>query len=138
MLGARAVLADIDPLTLQLDPADVRRRLTARTRAVIPVHFAGAPVDLDAIQEAVGGRNVAIVEDAAHALGTSYRGHEIGSQSRAAVFSFHPTKNITTGEGAWSCAAIRTSLRGCARCARTAFRGMRGAAMTEAVRRDMR
>jgi UDP-4-amino-4-deoxy-L-arabinose-oxoglutarate aminotransferase len=103
MLGARAVLADIDPATLQLDPADVRRRLTARTRAVIPVHFAGAPVDLDAIQEAIqgaiGGRDVAIVEDAAHALGTSYRGREIGSQSRAAVFSFHPTKNITTGEG---------------------------------------
>jgi UDP-4-amino-4-deoxy-L-arabinose-oxoglutarate aminotransferase len=103
LLGARAVLADVDPMTLQLDPADVRRRLTARTRAVIPVHFAGAAADLDAIQEAIqgaiGGRDVAIVEDAAHALGTSYRGHEIGSQSRAAIFSFHPTKNITTGEG---------------------------------------
>ena len=99
MLGARAVLADIDPLTLQLDPAEVRRRLTARTRAVIPVHFAGAAVDLDAIRDAIGDRGVAIVEDAAHALGTSCRGHEIGSQSRAAIFSFHPTKNITTGEG---------------------------------------
>jgi len=99
VLGARAVLADVDPMTLQLDPADMRRRLTARTRAVIPVHFAGAPVDLDAIRDAIDNRDVAIVEDAAHALGTSYRGHEIGSQGRAAIFSFHPTKTITTGEG---------------------------------------
>ncbi|HXA37969.1 MAG TPA: aminotransferase class I/II-fold pyridoxal phosphate-dependent enzyme [Phenylobacterium sp.] len=99
LLGARAVLADVDPDTLQLDPAEVRRRLSPRTKAVIPVHFAGAPVDLEGVRQAVRGRPVAIVEDAAHALGAAFAGHEIGSDSAVAVFSFHPTKNITTGEG---------------------------------------
>jgi dTDP-4-amino-4,6-dideoxygalactose transaminase len=99
LLGARAVLADIDPATLQLDPAEVERCLGPRTRVVIPVHYAGAPADLDAIRDAVRGRDVAVVEDAAHALGTVYRGREVGSGDSIAVFSFHPIKNITTGEG---------------------------------------
>jgi len=97
LLGARAVFADVDPGTLQIDPEDVRRRLGPRTRAVVPVHYAGAPADLDALREVVGER--LLLEDAAHALGTVYRGREIGSDSFAAVFSFHPIKNITTGEG---------------------------------------
>ncbi len=99
LLGGHAVLADIDPHTLQLDPADVARRLTPATRAIVPVHFAGAACDLDAIRALAAGAGVRVVEDAAHALGTSYRGRQIGSDSFAAVFSFHPTKNMTTAEG---------------------------------------
>ena len=100
LLGARTVLADVDASTLQLDPAEVARRLTPRTRAVIPVHYAGAPADLDAIRAVVAGRDdVTVVEDAAHAIGTSYRGRATGSGVTIAVFSFHPIKNITTGEG---------------------------------------
>jgi len=89
----------VDPATLQLDPGEVARLLSPATRAVIPVHYAGAPADLDAIRAALAGRPITLVEDAAHALGTSYRGQPIGSGSDLAVFSFHPTKNITTGEG---------------------------------------
>ena len=99
LLGARPVFADVDPVTLQMDPDDVRRRLTGRTRAVVPVHYAGAPADLDALREVIGERPIELVEDAAHAVGTFYRGREIGSDSFAAVFSFHPIKNLTTGEG---------------------------------------
>lgn len=99
LLGARTVFADVDRDTLQIDPADVSRRLSARTKAVIPVHFAGAPADLDALRSLLAGTGIPIVEDAAHAAGTFYKGQEIGSDSYAAVFSFHPIKNITTGEG---------------------------------------
>jgi UDP-4-amino-4-deoxy-L-arabinose-oxoglutarate aminotransferase len=97
LLGARTVFADVDAGTLQVDPADVARRITRRTRAVIAVHFAGAPADLDALRAAAG--DIPVIEDAAHALGTAYRGRETGSDSFAAVFSFHPIKNATTGEG---------------------------------------
>jgi len=99
LLGARAVLADVDPQTLQLDPAEVGRRLTRNTKAVIPVHFAGAPVDLAGVRAAIQGRPVTLIEDAAHALGAAFAGQEIGSDSDVAVFSFHATKNMTTGEG---------------------------------------
>lgn len=99
LLGARAVFADVDADSLLMEPGEVRRLLTSKTRAVVPVHYAGAPVDLDAIAEAVDGTGVAVIEDAAHALGTTYKGREIGSSTAAAVFSFHPIKNITTGEG---------------------------------------
>lgn len=98
VLGARVVFADVDPETLQLDPADVARKRTRRTRAVVAVHFAGAPADLDALREAVGGE-VPVVEDAAHALGTEYKGVPVGGRGNLAAFSFHPIKNITTGEG---------------------------------------
>jgi UDP-4-amino-4-deoxy-L-arabinose-oxoglutarate aminotransferase len=97
LLGARTVFADVVPGTLQLDPADVARRVTPRTRAVVPVHFAGAPADLDALADAAGG--VPVIDDAAHALGTRYKGVEIGAGANTAVFSFHPIKNVTTGEG---------------------------------------
>jgi UDP-4-amino-4-deoxy-L-arabinose-oxoglutarate aminotransferase len=91
------VFDDVIPGTLLIDPADVRRRVTERTRAVIPVHYAGAPADLDALSDAACGRPV--LEDAAHAVGTRYRGVEVGAGPNAAVFSFHPIKNLTTGEG---------------------------------------
>ncbi|MEM5581014.1 aminotransferase class I/II-fold pyridoxal phosphate-dependent enzyme [Roseibium sp. AS2] len=99
LLGARAVFADVLPETLQVNPEDVARRITSRTRAVIPVHFAGAPCDLTALRQLVEGTGVTLVEDAAHALGTWYQDREIGSDGHMAIFSFHPIKNITTGEG---------------------------------------
>lgn len=97
LLGARPVFADVLPGTLLIDPADVRRRVTPRTKAIIPVHYAGAPADLDAILAAAG--SVPVIDDAAHALGTFYKGAEIGAGGTAAIFSFHPIKNVTTGEG---------------------------------------
>lgn len=99
LLGAKTVFADVDPDTLQINPTEVRRLLTDKTKAVIPVHYAGAPCDLDQIHEVLKGTDVVLVEDAAHALGTSYKGKSIGSASAIAIFSFHPIKNITTGEG---------------------------------------
>ena len=99
LVGATAVIADVDSATLQLDPMEVERLISPRTKAVIPVHYAGEPADLDAIRAKLKGRDILLIEDAAHALGTSYKGEKIGNNSFAAIFSFHPIKNITTGEG---------------------------------------
>jgi dTDP-4-amino-4,6-dideoxygalactose transaminase len=95
--GARPVLADVNPVTFDVDPEDVRRRLTPRTRAVIAVHLFGLCADVDALERAAPG--VPIVEDAACAAGASYKGRPAGSLGRLAAFSFHPRKAITTGEG---------------------------------------
>ena len=97
LAGGTPVLVDIEPETLNLDPARLAAAVGPRTRAVVPVHYAGQPCDLDAIAAAAPG--VAVIEDAAHAVGAAYRGRPIGSRGAAAVFSFHPIKNITTGEG---------------------------------------
>ncbi|RMG18678.1 MAG: aminotransferase class I/II-fold pyridoxal phosphate-dependent enzyme [Planctomycetota bacterium] len=99
LCGARTVFADVDPETLCLDPADVARRITPRTRALIPVHFAGQPADLAALRTLAAEHGLDLIEDAAHALGTAYGDEEIGSAGNPAVFSFHPIKNITTAEG---------------------------------------
>jgi UDP-4-amino-4-deoxy-L-arabinose-oxoglutarate aminotransferase len=99
LAGACAVFADVRSDTLQIDSADVARRISPRTRAIVPVHFAGAACDLDALRAVIADRPIALVEDAAHALGTAYRGRPIGSDSSIAIFSFHAIKNITTGEG---------------------------------------
>ena len=98
-VGARPVFADIDRATLQLDPASVERALTPQTKAIVPVHFAGQPCDLDAFQALCEKHELILIEDAAHAIGTEYRGQRIGSRKNAAVFSFHAIKNLTTGEG---------------------------------------
>ena len=98
LLGAKPVFADIDRHTLMVTPENVGQCVTEKTRAVIPVHFAGAPVDLGPLRETASRNGLALIEDAAHALGTRYRGERIGS-SGTAIFSFHPIKNITTGEG---------------------------------------
>jgi dTDP-4-amino-4,6-dideoxygalactose transaminase len=98
-VGARPVLADVEPDTLTLSAAAVEAAITARTRAVLVVHYAGHPADLDAIQAAIGGRDIAIVEDAAHALSARYKGRLVGSGSNLTSFSFYATKNITTAEG---------------------------------------
>jgi dTDP-4-amino-4,6-dideoxygalactose transaminase len=97
-LGAKVVFADIDRDTRQIDPADVAKRITKKTRAIVPVHFAGAPADLDALQE-IAGKKIRIIEDAAHSVGTEYKGKRVGSHGNAAIYSFHPIKDITTGEG---------------------------------------
>src|SRR5262245_43103049 len=97
-LGAKVVFADIDRSTLQIDPSDVARRITKRTRAIVPVHFAGAPADLDLLRE-IAGKHIAIIEDAAHAAGTEYKGRRIGGHGNPAIYSFHPIKDMTTGEG---------------------------------------
>ena len=99
LCGGRVVFGDVDPDTLCLDPGDAARRITNRTRAIIPVHYAGQPVDLDAFRALSEDHGLALIEDAAHALGTGYKGVEIGASDNVSVFSFHPIKNITTGEG---------------------------------------
>lgn len=99
LCGARPIFADVDKDTLQIDPYDVERSITPRTKAVIPVHFAGAPCEMDALSEICKRHGLYLIEDAAHAVGTRYKGRIIGSGSDAAVFSFHVIKNMTTGEG---------------------------------------
>ena len=98
-VGARPVFADINRHTFQLDPGSVEQVLTPQTKAIIPVHFGGQPCDLDALRALCEKRGLILIEDAAHAIGTEYRGQRIGSGRNPAVFSFHAIKNLTTGEG---------------------------------------
>jgi dTDP-4-amino-4,6-dideoxygalactose transaminase len=97
--GARPVLADVTPDTLNIDPQDVARKLSKRTRAIVPVHFAGHPAQMDEIAAIARDHKLAVVEDAAHALPATYRGKRVGSISKVTAFSFYATKNLTTGEG---------------------------------------
>ena len=96
--GATPVLADVDRDTLNIDVADVRRRVTERTRSIIPVHFGGLAVDLAAVRAIANEAGATLIEDAAHAVGTVHAGRPIGATG-IACFSFYPNKNITTGEG---------------------------------------
>lgn len=98
-LGARPVLADCDPVTLNLDPAEVAAQVTGRTKAVLPVHFAGQACDMDALEAITREHGLALVEDAAHALPTRHAGRMIGTIGDVTAFSFYVTKTITTGEG---------------------------------------
>lgn len=97
--GATPVFADVSPDTMNIDPAEVARRITPSTRAVLPVDFAGHPADLDAILELARDHELVVIEDASHALGAEHRGRRVGSISHMTVFSFHPVKHVTTGEG---------------------------------------
>jgi perosamine synthetase len=97
--GAQPVFADIDPRTYNLDPASAERAISARTRAIMPVHQVGLPAEMDAFLELGDKYGLAIIEDAACAIGATYRGRAIGSLGPLACFSFHPRKVITTGEG---------------------------------------
>lgn len=97
--GAVPVLADVLPGRLTLDPRAVKAALSPRTRAIVPVHLAGWPSEMDALLEVAQGAGVPLIEDAAHAIGATYRGREAGALGDAAAFSFYATKNITTGEG---------------------------------------
>ena len=98
--GGTPVFADIEPNTLNLDVTAVARKLGPRTRAILPVHFAGQPCDVNELVRLGAPGRIAVVEDAAHAIGTELRGRRVGGlDTDAAVFSFHPIKNITTAEG---------------------------------------
>lgn len=98
-MGARVVFADIQPDTLNIDPDAIERAVTPRTKVIMPVHLAGQPCALDAVLAVASRHGVAVVEDAAHALGAAYHGRPIGSVSDFACFSFYAIKNITTMEG---------------------------------------
>ena len=97
--GATPVLADIDPATMNLDPAAVAAAITPRTRAVVPVHFAGRSCDMDALGDVCRRHGLAVVEDCAHAIETTYRGRHAGTFGDFGCFSFYVTKNVVTGEG---------------------------------------
>lgn len=97
--GATPVLVDVEPRTMNLDPADAARRITAHTKAIIPVHIAGVPCDMDEILALASKHGLRVVEDAAHALPASYHGTPIGALSEVTAFSFYATKTLTTGEG---------------------------------------
>jgi dTDP-4-amino-4,6-dideoxygalactose transaminase len=97
--GAKPVLADVDRTTMCLDPADVERRLTPRTRALIPVHFAGRPCQMDQLSQLAQAHDLRIIEDCAHAIETLYRGCHAGTLGDFGAFSFYVTKNVVTGEG---------------------------------------
>jgi dTDP-4-amino-4,6-dideoxygalactose transaminase len=97
--GATPVFADVDPVSLNIDPAAVEAAITPRTRALLPVHYAGRPVAIDALRVVAERHGLAVVEDAAHAAGASFGGRRIGSIGDFTCFSFYATKNLTTGEG---------------------------------------
>jgi Predicted pyridoxal phosphate-dependent enzyme apparently involved in regulation of cell wall biogenesis len=97
--GGTPVLADVDPSTLNIDPAKVREKITPRTRAILPVHFAGRPCDMDALLAIAAEHKLAVIEDCAHAIETLYHGRHAGTLGDFGCFSFYVTKNIITGEG---------------------------------------
>ena len=99
MLKARPVFVDINYDTLNINADLIEKKISRRTKAIVPVHFAGAPADMDMILEVAKRHNLPVIEDAAHAVGTYYKGVHAGGFRHAAIFSFHPIKNITTGEG---------------------------------------
>lgn len=104
--GGKPVLVDIAPHTFNIDINEVEKAITPKTKAIIPVHFAGRPCDMEALEALAEKYNLGIIEDAAHALGAEYKGKKVGAgrgKNHIAVFSFHPTKNITTGEGGMIC-----------------------------------
>ena len=98
-LGAKPVLVDVEKDTFNIDPAAIEKAITSRTKAIIPVHYAGHACDLGSILQIAKKYNLPVIEDAAHAIGTEYGGKKIGNHSNAAVFSFYVTKTITTAEG---------------------------------------
>ena len=99
LAGGKPVLVDVELDTYNMDVSTLAKAITKRTRAIMPVHFAGLPVDLDPLYELADEHGLRVIEDAAHAIGTEYKGKRIGAFGDTQVFSFHPNKNMTTGEG---------------------------------------
>ena len=97
--GAKAVFADVSADTLNLDPGEVAKKLSSRTKAILAVDYAGHPADIDALLAITRRRGILLIEDACHALGAEYQGKRVGSIADMTVFSFHPVKHLTTGEG---------------------------------------
>lgn len=98
-VGARPVFADIEPDTMNIEPEDIVRKISARTKAIIVVHMAGHPCDMDRINEIANHHGLYVIEDAAHACGAKYKGVRIGNTQNLVCFSFHAVKNLTCGEG---------------------------------------
>jgi perosamine synthetase len=97
--GATPVFADVSSDTINLDPEQFKSKLTSRTRAILPVDYAGHPAELTAVMEIAQRHRLVVIEDACHALGAEYQGKRVGSIADMTVFSFHPVKHVTTGEG---------------------------------------
>ena len=97
--GAKPVLADIDPGSFLIDPAEIEKKITPRTRAIIPVHYGGQCCDMDPIMDLARSHKLHVIEDAAHALPALYRGRMVGTIGDITCFSFYATKTVTTGEG---------------------------------------
>lgn len=97
--GGTPVFADVDPKTYNIDPEDICRKITDKTKAIIAVHLAGQPCDMDEIHKIAKEHDLLVIEDGAHALGSVYKGKKVGTLSDMTTFSFHPVKPITTGEG---------------------------------------
>ncbi len=97
--GGKPIFADIDFDTYNIDPSEIEKNITEKTKAIIPVDFTGQPVDMDRIKDIAEKYGLIVIEDAAHALGAEYKGNKIGSLADMTIFSFHPVKHITTGEG---------------------------------------
>ena len=97
--GGTPVFTDIDERTYNIDPNEIKKKISSKTKAIMPVDFTGQPVDLDEIMKIADEHHLVVIEDGAHSLGATYKGKKIGSQAHMTMFSFHPVKPITTGEG---------------------------------------
>lgn len=97
--GGTPVFADIDPDTYNIDPRQIEQKLTSRTKAIIPVDFSGQPAEMDRIREIARLYDLIVIEDAAHSIGAEYQGRKVGTWADMTMFSFHPVKHVTTGEG---------------------------------------
>lgn len=97
--GGTPVFADIDEQTYNIDPNEIRGKITPKTKAIMPVDFTGQPVDLNEIMAIAEEHNLIVIEDGAHSLGATYKGKKVGAQAHMTMFSFHPVKPVTTGEG---------------------------------------
>ena len=99
-IGCKIVFADVDPVTINMDPRDVERKITDKTKMIVPVHIGGYPVDMDPIMELAEKHNLIVLEDAAHGFGGEYKGKKLGTIGHFGAYSFHEVKNMTSfGEG---------------------------------------
>lgn len=98
-VGGTVIFADIDATTYNINPAEIRKSITAQTKAIIPVDFTGQPVDIDEIMNIAKEHNLIVIEDGAHSLGATYKGRKVGTTADMTMFSFHPVKPVTTAEG---------------------------------------
>jgi dTDP-4-amino-4,6-dideoxygalactose transaminase len=119
--GLKPVLADVDPVTMNIDPEQVTRRITERTKAIVPVHFAGRPCAMDALMEIARRHDLRVIEDCAHAIETEFEGRGAGTFGNFGCFSFYATKNVVTGEGGM---VITDDEQGAAKIKRLALHGM--------------